>query len=282
MRKIYPILFLILTIGCAPLVPQIGTVDFYPANEWDISMKIFMVPSHQDSDVDKHLNLIERKLIRIIDNSSKYTELNVETNQELADVNVIVECRIDTFLYQTPSYNYSTGYQTYIGKFLIGNNSNVTIPSSTAKKTYLTVDLWFSKNVETTGNSDQPESSLILLSTDTELITDQDPLIKAYQVLRRCLFALPGVGLSSFNRIPIINLPFLNNKFSGIRVVIGKNPIFTRLENKDIIFEIDGERIFDYLDYKAKMFSLEDDQKYCDIRYNRYGKIYSQEVKLKR
>lgn len=282
MRKLYPILFLILAVGCAPVVQHIGTIDFYPTNEWDISMKIYLMPSHRDSDEAQHLALMEKKLIRIIGNSSSYTGLSVVTNPDSADVNVIVECLIDTFLYQTPGYDYSTGYAIPIGNIMVGSNSRVTIPSSTSKKTYLTVNLWFSENNQKEENENQIESPLILLSTDYVLITGQDPFIKAYYVLNNCLFALPGVRLSSFDHAPIIGLPFFGNKFTGLQVQFGETPYFSSFEDKDIVFEIDGERIFDYLDYKAIMLSLNDDKRFCNIRYNRYGKIYSQDVRLKR
>ncbi len=279
-----------LLAGCASnLVELRGYTDFNPIYEWNPTMKIFVLPDN-DSEVPISYYRIETKLSRILRLAGDKAGINVVEDPEQADGFMFVKYRMDTISYITPAssftYGNSTLWHNRLTKQLgtVSYDWTVTMPSIESQRKFITVELWLMEN-PLVAEIDSGETAIHMVSYATSELIDDDHNRLTYDLLVACLKSIPEVQRNFETSFPIIEAVLEMNWLSGVKTrnvdiqgtYIDPPKPFSW---DDIIYEINGIRIFDYFDYKAAMISMPKTSKSCRVKINRRGKQIELDYRL--
>ncbi len=266
--------------GCASTIVELrGHTDFNPIYDWSSSMKIFVLPE-QGPEIPLNSYRIEAKLTRIIQLSSNKTGLRIVEDPEVADGFMMVKYRLDSLSYITPAFSQSFGNSTLWRNQLtkqlgtVSYDYTVTTPSYEVEKKFIRVELWFIENPLNDKRVTGETETHMVSSASSELNDDGNRL--TYNLLVACLKSIPGVDQKFESKTPVIEAVLEMNWLSGVKTRNVDNAGYTiyglaPFVWDDIIYEIDGMRIFDYFDYKAAMLSIPENSKSCKIKFNRGG-----------
>lgn len=286
-----------LFIGCATTKPQLATVTYNPVKEWDASKRLCAMPYSEDTT----RNSIELKLSRIVTLLGGYGGLNFVDDLESADMIVSVLVDIDTVEYMVeyaiestvglghagPRFSYkgnnsTTRTYSFLDRFNTSSESVTIKPSQELRNIFGHVSLRVTEN-DAEGILDDEKTIIVAHAFDA--LFQSDPLVTFYNLARECLYEIPEVHTKELDRTPILRIYTYTNWLSGVKVTPDYNytdPLRPPLLLNDVIFKINDERIYDFLDYMNVLLSLEENEKSCRVSFNREGKIEHKTVQVKR
>jgi hypothetical protein len=281
----------VLIIGCAAQ-KRVGVIDFNPIYEWKPTMRVFALP-FSDSTLESQTYRIEYKLAKLARLAGNRADLAFVADPDSAEVLMQVRYQIDTVSYVVPSSSYggsfsSSYYNKLVKNFVsFGSGWSVTTPSYEERAYYITIQLWIVEKSLST-DSDHQENPTRMVARSSGRLEYYDHNMLTYDLFEDCIKIIPGTDKKFNDRVPKLGLYLPNNWLGGIKT--SGNELSEKgywsspsgpFREDDIIYEINGQRVYDYFDYKAIMLSLTRKDKSCKVKYNRQGKLKEVEVDLK-
>ncbi len=278
------IILLLVLVGCATTIQPLATVDYNPVNEWDATKNLFVKPFHNEMQDSMKYN-IEMRLSKLTSLIGRYIGLNFVETIDSAETIIFIAVNIDTVEYTAPGFNYgsSSSYSHYFFKAFqtYGHGWSINLPPQKRKRIVCYVSLWI---------NDSPilkpfkysRDNLIFISYASRTLGDKDPLVVFWRLLSECVYVIPQIKGYDIKYLPKLGHNLKSNWLGGVKLL---QDYYQRgqlcFEKDDVIFELDGKRIYDFLDYKEALLSYDLNKKDCMVKFNRRGRIIEKSVRIR-